>query len=185
MMDTLKIYRRSRNGYMMAADGSYEHRDVWTAAHGPIPSNCHIHHKNRVRHDNRLENLECMEAEAHLRLHGLTWKMVNHLRRIREARPLRKFQCVVCGTEHQSKHPLARFCSPRCVRQHHNGILGDKRSVERAAVRGSGVCGVCGDAFTRTRKDQIYCSRRCAHVSAKRRLNARLGHVPTPASYRV
>ena len=37
-----------------------EHRIVWEKAYGPIPDGMHIHHKNGVRDDNRLENLECV-----------------------------------------------------------------------------------------------------------------------------
>ena len=57
-------------------DGSIvaEHRLVWEAAHGPIPSGFQIHHVNGVRTDNRLENLECVDPQTHKRLHvGHRW----------------------------------------------------------------------------------------------------------------
>lgn len=66
-------YFTGTNGYRVhrSDPNRYEHRDVWSAAHGVIPSGFHIHHKNKIRTDNRIENLECLEARAHLRLHGL------------------------------------------------------------------------------------------------------------------
>jgi hypothetical protein len=183
MSEQTKVYFRGANGYMMSACGSYEHRDVWEAAHGPIPSNCHIHHRNRVRHDNRLENLECIEATQHLKMHGLTWRMVNHLRRLREKRPERKFACVQCGREATSQHPLAQFCSVQCCKKHHNEKLTERRSAARSAARGQGTCPVCGVRFVRSRRFQRFCARRCAHVAAMRRYNAKIGFSPTPSMY--
>src|SRR6185437_774882 len=46
------------------------HRDIWSAAHGPIPSGHHIHHRDGNRFNNRVENLECIEARAHLSAHS-------------------------------------------------------------------------------------------------------------------
>ena len=43
------------------------HREVWEYAFGKTPAGCHIHHKNGNAGDNRLENLECIPAEEHLR----------------------------------------------------------------------------------------------------------------------
>lgn len=42
-----------------------EHRYVWEQAHGPIPSNIHIHHANGDKADNRLENLVATDAQGH------------------------------------------------------------------------------------------------------------------------
>jgi len=46
------------------------HRMVWERAHGLIPSGYDIHHRNGVRTDNRLENLELVERRAHRSQHS-------------------------------------------------------------------------------------------------------------------
>lgn len=45
------------------------HRAVWEAFVGPIPPGMQINHKNGVKDDNRLENLECVTASENT-LHG-------------------------------------------------------------------------------------------------------------------
>ena len=62
----------------------YEHRLVWEAIHGPIPSGVHVHHLNGDRSDNRIENLELISASEHGKLHSPT--------------PYANDQCVECGT---------------------------------------------------------------------------------------
>lgn len=45
-------------------------------AHGELPSDQlrgrekHVHHKNRVRWDNRIENLDVLDASEHMKIHG-------------------------------------------------------------------------------------------------------------------
>ena len=48
-----------------------EHRIVWEEANGPIPKGFIVHHKNEIKHDNRLENLECISRKEHNHLHGV------------------------------------------------------------------------------------------------------------------
>lgn len=56
-------YERKRRGRGMPLE--YVHRIVWEDAHGPIPPGYHVHHKNHVRDDNRLENLELVLGVRH------------------------------------------------------------------------------------------------------------------------
>lgn len=52
--ENIKGYRHvTVNGKSMS-----EHRAVWEAANGPLESWMHIHHRNGIKSDNRLENLE-------------------------------------------------------------------------------------------------------------------------------
>lgn len=47
-----------------------EHILVWEAANGPLPDGFIVHHKNHIKDDNRLENLEAMSRSAHNQAHG-------------------------------------------------------------------------------------------------------------------
>ena len=47
------------------------HRIVWTQAFGPVPDKHEIHHINEDWTDNRIENLECLDAVQHQREHML------------------------------------------------------------------------------------------------------------------
>ena len=47
----------------------FEHRLVWEAANGPIPAGVIIHHRNGIKDDNRLENLEAMPRRKHNHRH--------------------------------------------------------------------------------------------------------------------
>lgn len=46
------------------------HQVIWEEANGPLRRGWMIHHKNEIRDDNRLENLEAMTRAKHNRLHG-------------------------------------------------------------------------------------------------------------------
>jgi hypothetical protein len=48
----------------------FVHVITWESAHGPVPPGCQIHHVNEDKQDNRLENLLCVNAVEHKRLHG-------------------------------------------------------------------------------------------------------------------
>lgn len=57
----------------------YEHHVVWEAANGPIPRGCELHHVNRDRTDNRLENLElCTSKSTHMQRHADNLDAVRH-----------------------------------------------------------------------------------------------------------
>ena len=62
--------------FVIQEDGGLigEHRLIWEQTHGPIPDGFQIHHKNHIRTDNRLCNLDCVDTVTHKRLHvGHRW----------------------------------------------------------------------------------------------------------------
>lgn len=45
--------------------GKYEHRLLWEKENGPIPDGHDVHHRNEMRMDNRVENIELQPAVFH------------------------------------------------------------------------------------------------------------------------
>jgi hypothetical protein len=62
--------RVGAHGYrQIAMNGKklYEHRLVWEMHNGPIPDGMEIDHINRIRDDNRIENLQLLSHQDNLR----------------------------------------------------------------------------------------------------------------------
>lgn len=64
-----------QTGYKVLRDDNRkivkEHRLVWENYHGAIPKGYVVHHKNEIKTDNRINNLELIKHEEHTRLHTL------------------------------------------------------------------------------------------------------------------
>lgn len=142
---------------------SGEHVRIWEAAHGPVPKGYEIHHKNKDKKDNRLENLELLTVKEHWQRHhaerGADWHSkggkASWARRV-----LVDLTCVVCGEAFQSKVPGAECCSPVCR---------DRRFTEqrRGGQWVDRTCCLCGKEF-QIRRSRLkspnggrYCSASC------------------------
>ena len=67
----MKIRRHKRkDGYIMISMLETEHRLVYMEHFGPIPEGSAVHHKNGIRDDNRIENLELLKVVDHRRGHS-------------------------------------------------------------------------------------------------------------------
>lgn len=62
-----KVLKNSDGYLIVYYQGKYRlvHRLIWEEFHGPIPPGYDIHHKNKYRLDNRLENLAIVAHHAH------------------------------------------------------------------------------------------------------------------------
>lgn len=64
--DGKKFTLRSNGYYSLTTnDRTLMHRYVWEKNYGKIPLNYDIHHINQLKHDNRIENLECLPKSEH------------------------------------------------------------------------------------------------------------------------
>jgi hypothetical protein len=71
MYDGKKFTKRN-SGYFSLTIGNrcLMHRYVWEKEIGVIPPDFDIHHINKDRTDNRIENLECLSKSEHARLYS-------------------------------------------------------------------------------------------------------------------
>lgn len=63
----------TKNGYKILSINYVkvlEHRHVWEKHNGEIPPDFQIHHKNGIKTDNRIENLELIHKTEHAKLHN-------------------------------------------------------------------------------------------------------------------
>ena len=62
----------NKEGYKMIRINGYriaEHKAIWEAHYGKVPKGCLIHHKNGIKDDNRIDNLELMTFIQHMDWH--------------------------------------------------------------------------------------------------------------------
>ena len=60
----------TKKGYIRFGSGEFEHIRVWKKYYGNIPNGMQVHHINKNKQDNRIENLELVDTITHKRLHS-------------------------------------------------------------------------------------------------------------------
>ena len=71
LFDGHKFRRDKRTGYYLSAKAHERlHRYIWRYYNGEIPDGYHIHHKDKDKTNNEIDNLECIPAFNHLSIHG-------------------------------------------------------------------------------------------------------------------
>jgi hypothetical protein len=109
-----------------------------------------VHHKNGIRDDNRLENLELMERGSHVRHHKLGIPGPNKITPI---------PCPVCKALFKpisrGRHGKKKTCSSSCSQKL-------RWASEKAPMKKR--CHWCRNWFTRAYKKpkQMFCSKSCA-----------------------
>jgi hypothetical protein len=160
----------------------YLHREVWKAAHGPIPDGCDIHHADGNPLNNDVANLECLTVGEHRRRHREAYRserQLEHLRRIRPrglaglARWKQSPEGVAALRENgravMASRPFLDFACPQCgcrfrSRQARAVYCSSACRQRSNPARPShpGVCGWCGGGFLSCKRGQRFCGRACA-----------------------
>lgn len=61
-------YKRVR----VAGKNKKEHRIIWEGINGPVPEGYELHHINEDPRDNRIENLQLLTRNEHMKVHGMS-----------------------------------------------------------------------------------------------------------------
>lgn len=176
-------------GRYYRAKGKLLHRAVWEKNCGPVPDGWHVHHKDRNRHNNAIENLDCLPSFAHQSgehgaEHGargkLSIKQAAVSARVwhgsdagkrwhqkqydKHCAPAlfkeREVPCRQCGNTATVRNYNGAFCSNKC-----------KSAWRRAAGLDNEqrTCAVCNKTFKANKYTKIKtCSRACGAISSAR-----------------
>ncbi len=150
------------------------HQVVWEDHNGPIPSGFDVHHKNEIKADNRIENLECItKTEHHRDRHaaklaraiaaapawhaspaGIEWHRQNAIANGLGNRPMVRRKCDQCGTEYETKGVTVRFCSNACKTK--SRMLS---GIDDVIAK----CVICGIEYTHNKyQKKSTCTKKCA-----------------------
>jgi|SRR5690625_3594698 len=102
------------------------HRYVWEKTNGEIPEGFHVHHKDRDKNNNHIDNLEVMSAKKHGKEHAVEfnkrklenppsveWRKRNYENTKHLMHELVEVECLQCG-EVVMKRKYAKYCSRYC-----------------------------------------------------------------------
>lgn len=99
----------------------FVHRLVWEMEHGPIPIGHVVHHRDGNKHNNAIDNLECIPRSQHCAHHQHeergTPEYSAMKSRAAKARPLHAYKCAHCAIDFMAVSVASasrRFCSKRC-----------------------------------------------------------------------
>ena len=151
-------------------DGSWDYRYRWVMSQHlgrPLRTDEHVHHRNRDRADDRLENLVILTPTEHAALHAADRTAGRRALWLHEW-SAEHAACVECGST-EREHVGKGLCS-RCYFTLRSRIAGG-HSPRKPAVVVVKTCPTCEQEFSRTRGEgeHTYCSKSCASVASGRR----------------
>lgn len=87
----------------------YAHRLVWEAFNGPIPSDVEINHKNGLKHDNSLDNLELVTKSENIKhaISELGHRPVDNLKIDHELSRLRREAALLLKSSGWNQYDIA------------------------------------------------------------------------------
>lgn len=94
-VDGYKFCRDEKTGYYLSSkliDGKRKrlHIYMWERENGPVPEGFHVHHINKDKSNNSIENLTILCSHEHLSLHSSENSEANRERFIQNAHPAAK-----------------------------------------------------------------------------------------------
>ena len=137
---------------------SFLHRAVYSYYCGEIPEGYVIHHIDRNKSNNNIENLQCVTIQEHSDIHSQE--------RVQSRQP-QTYVCAECGkTYYAYETGNNKFCSVACRRKARQTSEENLKSV---------ICIICGkNFFTRKDKSTKTCSPQCASKLAQQTLKSKV-----------
>lgn len=197
IFDGLTYRLDKRTGYYLASKGENGRRKrlhvaVWESHNGPVPEGHHIHHIDRDKANNEIENLQCMTSSEHNRVHAalMTDERREQLRRnlIEKAIPKSKAwhrseEGLAWHREHgaecfRDREPMEYVCtncgktfeSKKRYSKGKNRFCGNNcRAAYRRKIGVDNVdvvCEICGAVFSANKYDK---RKRCSECTHKRK----------------
>lgn len=190
----LKFTRDDTTGYYLNSTiRKRMHRYVWEFYKGEIPSGYEIHHIDKNKANNTIENLECLTIQEHKNEHRENSKELGakniesgHLNRIRElasewhdSEEGRKWHKKHYEKMKHKLHQKDKFICLNCNDEFISTITGNNKfcsnKCKSAWRRKSGVddvdreCEICKKAFRANKYSKIKtCSRECGAILRKK-----------------
>ncbi len=198
--DGYKFRQDARTGYYLANKPTYQgkrerlHVYVWRYFNGPVSNGYHIHHKDKDKSHNDIENLECILQFDHLSLHG-----TEHSERFYDdvVKNLMEYAVPKAAEWHSSEEgkkwhsehakittsslEKREYICENCGKHFWKKPLGMNKfcsnNCKAAARRRSGVdnetrtCSLCGKGFIANKySTKSFCSRECRNMVRKNKV---------------
>lgn len=160
-----KLYVLDSEGRYLTYSGKRLHREVWKKHFGEIPKGYVIHHIDGDRLNNRIENLQCLSASEHTRIHMQDSERKEKMLRSNKER----WQELDAARREWAKTPEGK----RWYQEHWKESIGKMKPIEKK-------CAACGKTFLdKSGGHGRYCSQNCKMKARRRRLKGLPENIPT------